>query len=97
MKQQGVQTILQRAKKWKDNVERVASGQILRNIYMKNILSSQHLEIEILPNQRLGDLINEGNGFLTPLHENLFLWSLTEQELKRTKKLLEESNTILWV
>ncbi len=91
------QTILQRAKKWKDNVERVASGQILRNIYMKNILSSQHLTIEILPNQQLGDLINEGYGVLSPLCSDVHLWSLTEQELKRVKKIIEKSTVILWV
>lgn len=90
-------SIRQTARKWEENVAKVVSGQMLRNIFLKNILSVQHLAIEILPNQTLGELIDEGYGILSSLPSGLFLWSLAEFELKEIKKHIEKSEKILWV
>lgn len=80
--------------RWKTGCEKIQEGYF-RNIFKENILSSVHLN-QMVNGQRLSELIEvEHIGQLSAINEELFLWELKEEDVRKVRVFMDKSGLII--
>jgi hypothetical protein len=80
--------------RWRNNCEKIKDG-FIRDIYNENVLHEVALHKTVNGGTLSDYIVNNGIGQLIHVLDKLYLWKLTDAELKSAKKILYKSSLVI--